>query len=106
MTAENRLENKPAKRDERGGTGPYRQRLRLNRLGVVFFFLQHSAGMAQEQATRRTTHTCNVYRIRRCKSHTDTPGAIFQARLLDNQEGANTERCVVSESSRRDCFQR
>ena len=28
------------------------------------------------------------YRIRRCISH--TPGAVFRARLLDNQEGVNT----------------
>ena len=28
------------------------------------------------------------------------PGAVFQSRLLDNQEGVNTER-YVSESSRR-----
>ena len=30
------------------------------------------------------------------------PGAVFQARLLDNQEGANTERDTSSVSSRRD----
>ena len=32
------------------------------------------------------------YRIQRCMSH--TPEAVFQAPLLDNQEGANTERYV------------
>ena len=34
-----------------------------------------------------------------------TPATIFQAQLLDNQEGANTER-YVSESSRRDLWHR
>ena len=45
-----------------------------------------------------------VYRIpvRRCVSH--PPAAAFQARLLDNQEGANTERHVNGKHSAR-CFQ-
>ena len=34
-----------------------------------------------------------------------TPGAVFQARLLDNQEGANTERNVLGKLSER-CSQR
>ena len=45
----------------------------------------------------------DMYRTRRCLSH--TPGAGFQARLLDNQEGANTERYVSGKLSAR-CFQR
>ena len=41
--------------------------------------------------------------MRRCIS--SPPGAVFQARLLDNQEVANTERCVFGKLSVR-CFQR
>ena len=36
---------------------------------------------------------------------THLPEAVFQARLLDNQEGANTERCVFGKLSAI-CFQR
>ena len=44
-----------------------------------------------------------VYRTRRCfLSH--PPGAGFQGRLLHNQEGANTERCVCGKLSRGDMF--
>ena len=39
----------------------------------------------------------------RCMSH--PPAAVFQARLLDNQEGANTERYVF-EKLLRTCFHR
>ena len=46
-------------------------------------------------------HFC-IYRIRRCISHPS--GVVFQARLLDNQEGANTERYVFGKLSAR-CFQ-
>ena len=43
------------------------------------------------------------YRTRRCISH--SPGGVFQARLLDNQEGVNIKRCVFGKLSAR-CFQR
>ena len=43
------------------------------------------------------------YRIRRCLPH--PPGAVFQARLLDNQEGAATQRQVFAKLSVR-FFQR
>ena len=43
-------------------------------------------------------------RLRRCTSH--TPRVVFQPRpLLDNQEGANAERCIFGKLSAR-CFQR
>ena len=32
-----------------------------------------------------------IHRIGRCRSQSHTPGAVFQGRLLDNQEGADTE---------------
>ena len=35
---------------------------------------------------------------------TPTPGAVFRARLLDNQEGANTERYVFGKLSGGRCF--
>ena len=38
-----------------------------------------------------------TYRIQRCISN--TPGAVFQARLLDNQEGPNTEGHVSGKLS-------
>ena len=43
------------------------------------------------------------YRIRRCVSH--SRGSVIQAQLLDNQDGANTERCVHGKLSAR-WFQR
>ena len=46
-----------------------------------------------------------LYRIRRWISHTHTPGAVSQARLLDKQEGANAERCVFRKLSAA-CFER
>ena len=40
------------------------------------------------------------FRIRRCTSH--TPGAIFEARLLENLRGCQLQRDTSSENSRRE----
>ena len=40
-----------------------------------------------------------------CITMSHTPAAVFLARLLENQEGANAERCVFGKLSTR-CFQR
>ena len=45
-------------------------------------------------------HNTKWYSIRRCMSHTPL-GRLFQPRLLDNQEGANTERYVFRKLSAR-----
>ena len=65
-------------------------------------------GFSRLRALRQTLITGHkkqptAYCVRRCISH--TPRAVFPAGLLDNQEGANTERYVFRKLSAC-CFQR